>query len=253
MPGINNNITIDTILNGSIKIKQLNDSYRVGIDAILLASMVSEINNSTTTDILDLGAGVGTVSLCILYRLSKAKITSIEKVKEYYDLCLENIKLNPFTNNRYSPLLGEIKNFPKLFNSFDIVVSNPPYYKKSDTRSPKNILRSLAHVESGASLQDFVSYAYRFLRPRGSLFIIQKTSRILEVLNNINLNYWGNITLYPIYSYESKDADRTIISMKKSSKQPFKITSGIIIHKNDSTYTEKALSIIKDGKGFFIN
>lgn len=250
MQVMNSNITIDNILNGNIKIKQLNNSYRVGIDAILLASMVSP-GKDNFIDILDLGAGIGAVSLCILYRLSNANLTSIEKVKDYYDLCLENIKINPFINNRYNPLLGEIQDFPNLFNSFDIVVSNPPYYKKSEARVPKNLLRSLANVESGASLQDFVNFAYCYLRSKGSVFIIQKTYRILELLNNINLNCWGNITLYPIYSYKNRDADRTIISMQKSSKQPFKVTSGIIIHNRDSSYTDQALSIIRDGKGFF--
>ena len=55
--------TTDEFLGGKLKIKQPAKGYRIGIDTVLLASATKPRDNAK---VLDLGCGVGGVSLCLL-------------------------------------------------------------------------------------------------------------------------------------------------------------------------------------------
>ena len=68
-------VTHDHLLNEAVKITQPADGYRVGTDAVLLAASVA----TDSGRILDLGAGVGGVSLCMAHRLREIQVTAVEK------------------------------------------------------------------------------------------------------------------------------------------------------------------------------
>ncbi|MGV3279086.1 tRNA1(Val) (adenine(37)-N6)-methyltransferase [Rickettsiales bacterium LUAb2] len=237
--------TQDKILNGKVIINQPEAGYRVGIDAILLASVVEKI--SFANKILDLGAGVGAVSLSILSRINDALIYSIEKEQQYYQCALQNKQENSFAKQNYFPLLGDIKEHSNLFNSFDIVVSNPPYYKAASGNLSPIDLKLVANTETSATLKDFIDCAYNCLKPKGIFYIIHTADRLQDILNLATINKWGNITVYPIYSFNNRDANRVIISLKKLSKEKLIIKSDLVIHNNDNSYTNKANAIIKNG------
>ena len=54
--------TIDSFLGGKLQIKQPARGYRIGIDTVLLASATKPKADAT---VLDLGCGVGGISLCL--------------------------------------------------------------------------------------------------------------------------------------------------------------------------------------------
>lgn len=245
MPNI---ITTDKLLSGQVVLRQLQGSYRVGIDAVLLASMVT-LDEQADLKILDLGAGVGGVSLCILKRLSTVRVVSIERIPAYYELCCENIKLNAFVKNRYEAHLGEIADFKDLFGHFDVVVANPPYYRQNECREAHSKLKSLAHIETTATLKDFLDLSYKYLKPKGKLHVVHKSCRLPELL--CSKYPWGDIVINPLFSYaDSHVAERVIVSLRKDSKQDTKLTSGIVIHNSDGSYTARADAIINGGKSF---
>ena len=66
---------VDYIFGKQVQLKQMKTGYRFGSDAVLLASYIRANNG----DLLDLGAGVGAVSLGIAWRYPKCKIIAVEK------------------------------------------------------------------------------------------------------------------------------------------------------------------------------
>jgi tRNA1(Val) A37 N6-methylase TrmN6 len=58
-------VTEDGFLNGRLKIRQPKRGFRAGLDAVMLAAAVPARAGETA---LELGAGVGTASLCIAFR-----------------------------------------------------------------------------------------------------------------------------------------------------------------------------------------
>ena len=72
---IQENFTDDSILNGKILLRQPKKGYRVAIDPIILASFIEPKDNQ---EILDVGCGVGAISLILKRKNRSAKITAID-------------------------------------------------------------------------------------------------------------------------------------------------------------------------------
>src|SRR5262249_32310759 len=84
-------LTEDALLGGRVRLLQPRKGYRVAVDAVLLAAAVDA---TETTRILDLGAGVGAVGLCIASRVAASQITGIELQPELAALAERNATLN---------------------------------------------------------------------------------------------------------------------------------------------------------------
>ena len=68
-----NNVTVDKILKGKISIIQLKKGFRYGFDAVFLAAFVNgylKKLKKKKISLVDVGSGVGTISLIIAYMLS---------------------------------------------------------------------------------------------------------------------------------------------------------------------------------------
>ncbi len=248
-------ITKDKFLNGKIMIYQYHNYYKAGIDSILLASIVKSKQNDS---ILDLGMGVGTVSLAIASRLKNVAIYGLEKEELFFNLAKENKSLNQdilkSNNNTFEPVLGNIiNNDTNIPTNFNIVVANPPYFKLTSTHSSSKDgkARDVANIEQDATLEDFISFAFKHLKHGGDVYIINKTERLKETLDLLKIKHFGNIQIYPIYSFINKSASRFIVSAKKSSKALSQLHFGIIMHNEDKSYSNHANNILKKGLDFF--
>ena len=67
-------VTHDHLLDKQVQITQPKTGYRVGSDAVLAAASLTARRGR----VLDLGAGVGGISLCIAHRLESLQITAVE-------------------------------------------------------------------------------------------------------------------------------------------------------------------------------
>ena len=119
---------VNDLLNYSnLKIVQDDNFFNFSLDSVLLPNFVKI--NKGTKKILDLGTGNAPIPM-ILSTMTSAKIYGIELQKEIYDLAIESLKINNL-EDRIEIINDNIKNLDKYFesNSFDVIVSNPPYFK----------------------------------------------------------------------------------------------------------------------------
>ena len=82
----------DSFLSGAISVRQPADGYRVGTDAVMLAASINPAKKQAR--VLDMGAGVGAVSLAVRQRLGCGHITAIEKDPFCAELLAHNIAQN---------------------------------------------------------------------------------------------------------------------------------------------------------------
>lgn len=243
--------TLDSFLGGKLVIKQPSNGFRAGLDSVLLASIISG-NNKKVGNVLELGCGVGVVFLCLSTRLNNLDIKAIEINKLYSDYALDNIKSNKniIGSNKIEVINQDINDVKLINGSFDIVFSNPPFYKKDSIKSSIYDLKNQGNIESSANLKDFITKAFEFLNNKGMLYIIHHTTRFKDVIDLLDSNKFGDINLYPIYSNLKESATRFILSAQKFSKAPPKIHSGIVIHNKEGGFTQEAINILQNGKEF---
>ena len=239
-------ITRDYMLGGTVAIAQPKSGFRVGTDAVFLAASVG-VNRGR---ILDLGAGVGGVSLCLAARLNKVQITAVELDPVLVALAQKNIVTNGF-DDRLSALTGDIQALPPVLgSSFDHVISNPPYHFATGTK-PQNRRRALAHMGDGLTLDDWVKAAMWAAKPRGRISFICRADRGGELVN-LFVNAGASETLqFPLWPRPMVPAGRVIIQVRKSVTGPGAILPGLVVHNDDGSFTDAASRIMK-GDGLYM-
>lgn len=232
----------DYLLNRQIKIFQPRNGYRASSDAVWLSATVAKVKDGER--VLDIGSGTGAVSLCLAQRFPKAFITGLELQKELAELSARSAAANGFDNLRFLQAdirlpLADIENC-----SFHHVVTNPPY-AEHDMPSP-NLGKALAHNHHDFSLEKWLNFALKMLRPQGHLYMVNRAEATDEAIAALH-GKTGGIRIVPLYSKAGQNAKRILLSAQKGSKAPLVITSGIVVHNSDGSYTPEAEQVLRSG------
>jgi tRNA1Val (adenine37-N6)-methyltransferase len=235
-------VTHDHLLNEAVKITQPSDGYRVGSDAVLLAASVGTI----TGRVLDMGAGVGGVCLCLARRLAELQITAVEKNADMAALCSENAVQNGL-QNRIRVLSADLREMPPvLAGSFDHVISNPPYHNSHGTR-PRHPDRAVAHMGDETLMRDWVKAAVWAAKPRGRITFICRADRVPELINLFAGAGAGETVLYPLWPRHSSPAGRVIIQVRRDVDGPGAILPGMVLHRDDGGFSDAAQDVMNGG------
>ena len=235
-------LTQDLFLGGKVILWQSAKGYRAGIDAVLLAT---SIKPKESQKILDLGCGAGAISLCVLANHPNVLVTGLEIMEDTVDVAKLNAQENNFELN-FRPMLGSIADMPPTIekNSFDLVLSNPPYAVNGTTNFSSNIQRKIAHVETDTTIEMWIEVAAAALKHRGTISLIHRADRLDHLLSALR-PYFGEIIIHPLWPKSGRKANRILIKAKKGSEAPTILTAGTIIHMDNGSYTPEIESILR--------
>lgn len=244
---MNLKITQDDFLAGKLKIFQPAQGFRAGSDSVFLPA---SIKGNKKGKALDLGCGVGTASLCLAFRNPHLQIDGLELHQDMVDIANKNILENNFSKriNVFQSDIFDKKPMPVLSNTYDIVLSNPPYFEQAGTMVDKS--RLSARIKQDFSIDEWVNTCLKMLKPRGYIHLIYPTSGLDQVLCSLT-DKCGEITVYPLWPKENAESKRCIIVARKGVKTSTKLFRGMVLHDELGGYTEKAQAILKAGKGLF--
>jgi tRNA1Val (adenine37-N6)-methyltransferase len=174
--------TVDTLYGGQVRLNQRKDGYRFTGDALLLAHSALQSKGK----IIDLGTGCGVIPV-ILGRFGAAEsIIGLEIQDELCDIAQRNIEGNGL-GGKITILRGDLKDVKRLFpaQSFDHVLSNPPYLPMGAARVNPVREKAVAKHEILCSTEDIVEAARHLLRERGVLRLIYPNSRLVDLVLNL--------------------------------------------------------------------
>ena len=226
---------LDYIPKTNIKMIHVDKSYSFGIDSILLLDFAKMKKDKS---LIDIGAGSGVLALGAnsLYHLKN--VTAIEIQKEKAKLLEDNIKLNSIDNIKI--INEDLNNVAIEANSYDYIITNPPYYKISDNISNKSEEFLISRQEKYLNLDDIFAFSNKALKDRGKLFMIHKPERMIEIFTKS-----GNLKAKRIRFVSStfdKKPEFIMIEFVKNANDGLKIEDPIIIYENKS-YTKQMKSI----------
>lgn len=240
--------TQDYLLDKQVKIYQPINGYRASTDAIMVSSLVHNVKNRD--NILDVGSGTGAISLCLASRFKDKNphIVGLELQPELAKLSNMSADANGFSDILHYHN-HNIKNKADFIipNSFQHVISNPPY-TDHDMPSP-NPSKAMAHNHSDCDLSEWIAFCIKMLAPKGMLYMINRAEAIDEILFSL-YGKMGGIKLIPLFTKSSEKAKRIMVIAQKASKAPTTILPDFIVH-SENTYTQKAHRILRGGMSFF--
>ncbi|MGI6657406.1 MAG: tRNA1(Val) (adenine(37)-N6)-methyltransferase [Desulfobulbus sp.] len=208
-PETSSPISHDEFFNGRLAFRQPTEGYRFSMDAVLVAHFLVP---GRAARILDLGCGCGIIGQILAYRHADVHITGLELQEELARLAGENATENGFAH-RVGVVCGDARAIGDLFpaESFDAVISNPPYRRAGSGRLNDNIQAARARHELDGSLDDFVRAAAYAVKNRGKTVFIYPATRCNPLLIALHRHRLTLKRLQPLYSYPGATSARLVL------------------------------------------
>lgn len=239
-------ITEDTLLGGRVRLLQPKTGYRTAIDGVFLAAAV---DNKESDVVIDIGAGVGTVSLCLQACRPAAKIIGLELHPGLVNLANQNARINGW-HPAINFIKGDVKIPPAFFQDLlaDQVMMNPPYYRPDQLgKKTENLLREQALYEGNSSLVEWLKFAWIHVKSQGIITLIHLAQRLPEIIAFFQ-EKTCNLKVFPLWPDPQKPANRVLVQIIKGSKTPFSLQSGMILQTENGSYTPEAEGILRHGQ-----
>lgn len=225
------NCSRDAFLDGRVHVMQPKSGFRAGLDSVLLAASV----NAQSTNILELGAGVGTVSCCALMDLPNAKATLVELQNQLITISKQNLENNNLSDRAKTIELdvtakGAVRMAAGLKTDiFSSVIANPPFFDSSSGSHPPDQARATARHMPELDLDLWVKTAAACAAPKGEVIFIHASTTLPSLLNALTARF-GNITILPIHSFADQAANRVLVRGIKGSRAPMTLLPPLILH-----------------------
>ena len=236
------NERIDDLEFKNLKIIQNKEGFCFGIDAVLLSDFAKNIRNNSK--VLDLGTGTGIISILLCGKTKLKKIIGVEVQKEVYEMACRSSKLNNL-EDRFQVINENILNLPNIFdsNSFDAIVTNPPYKKQNTGIISEEEKKLISRHEVIANLEDFISVSNKLLKDKGEFYMIHRPERIVDIFSLMRKYKIEPKEFRMVFSSEKNPPKMILIKGVKNGGEYLKFRENLYIYNEDGTYTDEILKI----------
>ena len=222
-------------------IDQEKTGYRYSIEPFLLADFMSLLPGQS---VLDIGTGCGIIPILLMQREPGLKITAIEI--QDCSQAQKNIKQNGMeqkTTLIHGDFLKEAENLEP--ESFDHIVSNPPYRKIQTGRINPDAGKALARHELSLNMNSLLDKSAPLLTTGGQIVLAYPPERMSETLRELEC-----LSLYPrqarfIHGNFQTAAKIFLVSALKEKKSDFSVAPPLAVYNKDGTYSKEAESLLR--------
>lgn len=241
----------DTLYNGELTCYQYKVGYRYSVDALLVAHYKRPRKGAR---VLDLGAGSGIISLLLCYRFKEygIKVVGLERQEELVTIARKSVIHNGFTD-LCTIEYGDLREIASIFKpeSFDQVVSNPPFFPLGRGRTSNNPQAYHARHHVAGGLGDFLAGAARVLKNKGHAIFIYPADHLSEFIILARKHRLEPKRMQPIYNYPEggNEARLFVIDCQKNGGLGMKVERPMYIYaEKNGDYSAKMLSLYEVNK-----
>ncbi len=228
--------TIDDLQNG-YKIIQKGNSFRYGVDAVLLAEFV-QIKQENS--VIDLGTGTGIIPI-LIYAKGKARdITAVEIQTDMAEMAGRSFRVNGLEKN-IKVLNMDLRDSPELLGraKYDCVVTNPPYMKKECGINNPSKTKAVSRFEILCSLEEVLRVAKDLLKPGGKLFMVHRTDRLADIIYEMRNNSIEPKRIRFVHPAPGKKPNLLLIEGARGGNKELKFMDPLYIHDEKGEYSEE--------------
>lgn len=237
--------TFDEILYGKLRLFQPVNGPRVNVDTILLSAFAKVKKGEKA---IELGSAHGAVSLLLALRFPGAVcIEGLEIQESLWTMGVENIRENHLEHKvRFT--LGDLKKVSDIYEpqSFDVLVTNPPYFTEHGGRRSHSSISAVANHGLSCSLKDVVRASSYLLRNKGRLYLIFNADRIDELMSVLTNGKLMVKRIRPVYPRPGRKASVVLVHASKNAGAGMMFDKPLIICDENGLYSadlEKAYEL----------
>lgn len=241
------NERIDDLEFNNLKIIQNKNGFCFGIDSVLISDFAKNIKKDSI--VMDLGTGTGIILILLSGKTQFKKAIGVEIQRDVYEMAKRSVILNNL-ENRIEIVNENILNLSNLYkrNSFDAIVSNPPY-KKIDTGVTNNVqAKYISRHEVTAQLRDFIEISKYLLKDKGEFYLVHRPERLVDILALMRENKIEPKIIRFVFSNENKEPKLVLIKGIKNAKPFLKVQDNLYIYDKNGNYTEEINKIYNKNK-----
>ena len=236
------NERIDDLEYKGLKIIQNTKGFCFGIDAVLLSDYAKNIKKEAR--VLDLGTGTGIISILLCEKTNLSKIIGVEVQKEVADMAKRSVRLNNL-ENKFEIINDNITNLEKIYerNSFDVIVTNPPYKKENTGIVNEEKKKLISRHEILAKLEDYIKISNKLLKDKGEFYMVHRPERLVDIIAYMRQYKIEPKEIRFVCSHENEPPKLVLIKGVKNAKPFLKFKKNLYIYNKDGNYTEEIYKI----------
>ncbi|WP_432821837.1 tRNA1(Val) (adenine(37)-N6)-methyltransferase [Trichloromonas sp.] len=238
--------TLDDLRSGGLKIIQKKDGYRFSLDPVLLCGFARV---GVGESVADLGTGSGVIPLLLARRTEAARITGVEIQPELADRARRSLVLNGL-QERVTIVEGDLRELRGCLEpqSFEVVLSNPPYRRGGSGRTAPVAERAAARHELAGGLDDFLAAAAYLLKQGGRFYIIYLAERLAELLAAMARQRVEPKRLRCVHSRQGEEARMVLVEGRRNGRPGMRVETPLYVYDGED-YTAEIMAIYGEGEG----
>lgn len=165
---------METLFNG-FTLEIAPGTFPLSTDSTVLAHFARLPKNA---QVLDLGAGCGTLGILLCAKDANCSVTGIEIDPAAHKMAQKNIARNNLQSRMQSICADITESIGRLpIGRFDLCISNPPYF----TAGARSQTTPIARHEGTCSLEMLMACAASALKYGGDFYLVHKPERLAEI------------------------------------------------------------------------
>lgn len=239
----NNDIRLEDLLVGDLKIFQSKSQYNFTSDACILSQFVSVGKNDK---IIEACSGSGVISI-LLCAKGAQNITCFELQPQMADMSQKSVQLNNL-QNKIKIVCDDFQNCKNHINFLaDTVVCNPPYFK--DGKPCQNTAKMISKFETTMSLEALVKTTSSVLKNGGNFYVCFTPERTSELLCLLSKYFLEPKQMFFSQKDSFSKPSCLFVKATKGGKSGIEVLPTLFTHDKDGKFVLTTAKMFENLKG----
>ncbi len=228
--------SIDRLGYQGLRIIQNPNKFKFTLDAFLLAAFVKP---KSRDQVVDLGTGGGVLPLLLAGQGEVGGVLGIDIQPELAEMARRSVTLNRL-ESKIRIETADLRRISEILprNSFEYVISNPPFFPVIQGVVPENQALAVAKFEIECTLDDVARAASRLVRGNGRVVLVYPADRLVALLTALEKYHLTPRRLALVHSRPASSAHLCLVEARPGAPSGLEVRPPVFIYNQDGDYTD---------------